>query len=140
MIKEKALTSDILIATSTETVLLEMLLSTQNYRLEFRDTGEATLAYLREATPALIMLDAKLPDVSGTALCSRIKRVSRLKPVPLMLLVSAKNTQGVTDASLCGCEELITKPLAGQDIRARVAGLLGKQTLSDHPLSWRQAS
>ena len=136
---EKAETSDILIATASQNDLLEMLLSTQNYTLVLETKGQAMLAYLREHTPQLIMVDTHLPDLNGINLCERIKKVPRLAQVPLMLLVSAKDTNSFENAKRCAYDALVTTPLTGQDIRAMVAGLLGKETLSDNPINFRRA-
>lgn len=136
---EKAETSDILIATANQNDLLEMLLSTQDYTLVLETKGQAMLAYLREKTPQLIIVDAHLSDINGIVLCERIKKVPRLAKVPLMLLVSAKDTNSVEDAQRCAYDALVTTPLTGQDVRAVVASLLGKETLSDNPVSFRKA-
>jgi len=136
---EKAQTSDILIATASQNDLLEMLLSTHNYNLVLETTGRAMLAYVREHTPRLIIVDAHLPDLNGINLCERVKKVPRLSKVPLMLLVSAKDTNSFEDAQRCAYDSLVTTPLTGQDIRAEVAGLLGKETLSDNYINFRRA-
>ena len=56
--------------------------------------------------------------------------MSRLARIPVLLLVSAKDTNTLQDAQRANADEIITKPLTGKDIRAIVAGLLGKRTLS----------
>lgn len=124
-------TQDIVIATEKENDLLEMLLSTDHHDLVLLSTGQDVLAYLREKTPALLLVDAHLADVSGITICSRVKKVARLQTLPLVLLVAAKDRASLKEAELCRADALITKPLGGKDIRATVARLLGKKTLSD---------
>lgn len=136
---EKAETSDILIATANQNDLLEMLLSTQNYTLVLETSGRDMLAYLRNHTPQLIIVDTHLPDLNGINLCERVKKVPRLSQVPLMLLVSARDTNSFENAKRCAYDALVTTPLTGQDIRAMVAGLLGKETLSGNHPSFRRA-
>ena len=127
-------TQDIIIATEKENDLLEMVLSTDNHDLVLLSKGQDVLAYLRKKTPALLLVDAHLPDVGGITICGRVKKVARLQAIPFVLLVSAKDTVSLKEAELCRADALITKPLGGKDIRATVARLLGKKTLSDGPL------
>ena len=124
---------DIVVATEKENTLLEMVLSTENYHLVLLDKGLDVLAYLREQTPALLLVDAHLPDVGGITICSRIRKISRLQTVPFVLLVAAKDTTSLKAAELCRADALLTKPLGGKDIRATVARSLGKKSLSDAP-------
>ena len=128
---ESNVTQDIVIATEKENDLLEMLLSTDHHDLVVLSSGQDVLAYLRAKTPALLLVDAHLSDVGGIAICSRVKKVTRLQAVPFVLLVAAKDTASLKEAHLCRADALITKPLGGKDIRATVAQLLGKKTLSD---------
>ncbi len=126
---------DILIATEKENDLLELLLSTGTYQVILRESGQEVLAYLKENTPALLILDAHLPDLSGIGITSRVKRIARLASVPVLLLVSAKATNTLEEAQKSRADEIVTKPLTGKDIRAIVARLLGRQTLSDNVAS-----
>ena len=134
------MTPDILIATEKENDLLEMLLSTHNYNLVFADTGAEVLSYLREHTPALLMVDAHLPDLGGIKICSRVKKVPRLQEMPTILLVDARNNRLLQEAENCDSETLITKPLTGKDIRAIVARMLGRETLTEDLLDIRNSN
>lgn len=121
----------IVVATEKENDLLEMLLSTDHHDLVLLSKGQDVLAYLREKTPALLLVDAHLSDVGGITICSRVKKVARLQAIPFVLLVAARDTASLKEAELSRADMLITKPLGGKDIRAMVARLLGKRTLSD---------
>ncbi len=127
-------TQDIVVATEKENDLLELLLSTEHHSLVLLTKGQDVFAYLRENTPALLLLDAHLGDVGGITIGSRIKKIARLQTVPFVLLVAAKDTASLKAAELCRPDALLTKPLGGQDIRATVARLLGKKTMSSSPL------
>lgn len=123
--------TEILIATDKENSLLEMLLSSERYDVVSHTTGRDILEYLKDHTPTLIMLDANLPDLNGANICGRLKKIKRLQGVPIIMLVSARDSQQYLDAQLSNADSIIKKPLMGQDIRATVAQLLGKHTLSD---------
>lgn len=133
-------TQDIVIATEKENDLLDMVLSTENHDLVLLSKGQDVLAYLREKTPALMLIDAHLPDIGGLTICNRVKKVARLQTVPFILLVAARDAASLKEAELCRSDALITKPLGGKDIRAIVARLLGKKTLSDSPLDLNRSN
>ena len=136
---ESNVTQDIIVATEKENVLLEMLLSTEHHNLVLLSKGQDVFAYLRANTPALLLVDAHLPDIGGITICSRMKKVARLRDLPLVLLVSARDTASLKAAELCRPDALITKPLGGKDVRATVTRLLGKKTLGEGRLDLNRA-
>ena len=52
--------------------LVTINLATRGYEVTQAQTGEQTMARLRERTPALMVLDIKLPDFSGWEILRRI--------------------------------------------------------------------
>ncbi len=49
-------------------------------------TGEEALRVLRTTIPDLVILNAELPDMTGAHLCAQIRRVEKLKSLPLLLV------------------------------------------------------
>jgi len=60
-------------------------------RMEATTDGERALKYLRaeEDLPALILLDLKMPGMSGFDVLREIRTDERLKPVPVIVLTSS---------------------------------------------------
>jgi len=49
-------------------------------------TGEEALRVLGTAIPDLVILNADLSDMTGAHLCAQIRRVEKLKSLPLLLV------------------------------------------------------
>jgi len=49
-------------------------------------TGEEALRVLRTTIPDLVILNANLSDMTGAHLCAQIRRIEKLKSLPLLLV------------------------------------------------------
>lgn len=105
-------------------MVLDMLLSADGYVVHTVADGREALAYLREHTPDLAILDVNMPHVSGIDVCDRMKRVPRLKDVPVIILTVMKDERTGQMARLAKADRVIIKPLEGKDFRATVRELL----------------
>jgi DNA-binding response OmpR family regulator len=116
----------ILVAEDEEafSTVLEMLLSIDGYDVVEVADGREALAWLREHTPDLAILDVVMPHMSGIEVCSRMKRVRRLKEVPVVILTALKDQATRVQAREAGADALVVKPLQGKDFRALVQRVL----------------
>ena len=108
--------------------LVDMLLTGEGYELVFVSSGRDALAYLKESTPALALLTLELPDITGAEICEKMKRVTRLSAVPVVLVASAEG-RGIDAATrelvrFVGADLLLQKPLGDKNLRDRVSRLL----------------
>lgn len=91
-------------------------------------TANGEEAYLKsqEFTPDLIMMDVRMPRMTGYEACKKMKEHDHLKPVPVVFL-SAKGQESEVQAGLdAGAVEYILKPFAPDQLTAKVAQLIEK--------------
>jgi len=84
-----------------------------------RDGSEA-LERLRElrpggAVPAVVLLDIKMPKVSGIDVLRRIKTDPSLKNLPVVMLTSSKEEPDVRECYELGANAYVVKPVAFGD-------------------------
>jgi DNA-binding response OmpR family regulator len=97
---------------------LKRLFESQGYGVEIKADGKSALDAFRAAAPAAIVLDLRLPALSGKDLCRVIKREN-----PALPIVVLSATTDVTDKVLLlelGADDYVTKPFSPKELLARV--------------------
>ncbi len=61
--------------------------------------------------PAVVMLDLKLPKVSGLELLKQMKTDDRLMSVPVVILTSSHEDRDITEAYRLGANAYVVKPV-----------------------------
>jgi CheY-like chemotaxis protein/CHASE3 domain sensor protein len=79
--------------------------------------GEVALAILKEITPDAILLDIRLPGISGLGILEMIKQMPHLRPVPVHM-ISAFDHQH--NALRMGAHGYLTKPVTIEKVRAAI--------------------
>lgn len=105
-------------------LVLDMLLSVEGYEVHLVEDGAEALEYLKDNTPDLAILDVKMPRLGGLEVCARMKRVSRLKSVPVLILTALKDAATLEASRLVAADAIVHKPLEGKDFRETVKSLL----------------
>ena len=109
--------------------LLDVLLSGDDFDVKLVASGQEALAYLREHTPAAMLLAVELPDVDGFTLCQKAKVVGRLARVPVVLVANPVNGGGLDEetrsrARATGADLLLQRPLGDKGLRDRLTQLI----------------
>jgi CheY-like chemotaxis protein len=112
-------------------LVLEMLLSADGHVVDTVEDGRAALDYLKTTTPDLVILDVAMPFVSGIDICHRMKRIPRLKDVPVIILTALRDERTREMARVARADAIVTKPLEGKDFRATVRDLLAAGRSAD---------
>jgi cyclic di-GMP phosphodiesterase len=81
-------------------------------------------ACIRARRPDVVVLDLRMPGMSGSELCTRLKGAPRTKKIPIVLLTGADDEEA-RRAKDCGAEALVRKPFSPLDLLAVVEGLAG---------------
>lgn len=86
---------------------------------------EALQAALREV-PDLVLLDVRMPRLTGYEACQQIKANEKTRDVPVVFL-SAKGQEGEIQTGMeSGAEEYIVKPFSPDQLLERVRQILAR--------------
>jgi signal transduction histidine kinase len=97
------------------------LLRLKDYEVWAAGTGGEGLRLTRERRPDLVLLDVRLPDLSGFEVCRRIKTDPALQDVFVVLLSGEATSPAQKAGGLdTGADEYLTKPIDGQELLARI--------------------
>jgi DNA-binding response OmpR family regulator len=106
--------------------LITLTLRFAGHEVVATPNGEEAYHKAKEIIPDLIMMDVRMPRMTGYEACRLIKEVDELKPVPVIFL-SAKGQESEVAAGLeAGAVEYILKPFAPNELTERVAAILEK--------------
>ncbi len=75
--------------------------------------------------PDLLLVDIGLPDGDGVALCGVLRADPRLRDVPVILLTARADLDTKLAGFGAGAVDYVTKPVAGEEVLARVLRHLG---------------
>jgi response regulator RpfG family c-di-GMP phosphodiesterase len=81
-------------------------------------------ARIKRRRPDVVVLDLRMPGMSGAELCARLKSDEKTKQIPIVLLTGA-DAEEARRAQRCGAEALVRKPFSPLDLLAVVERLAG---------------
>src|ERR1700685_3507823 len=97
---------------------LEAILDDQTYRLLRADDADTALRLLLENDVAAIVLDIKMPGLSGVELAQIIKGTKRFRQIPIVFLTAyLVDDQDILTGYGAGAVEYLTKPVNPQILR-----------------------
>ena len=95
---------------------------------EVTTTSNGEEAYLKaqEIIPDLVMMEVRMPRMTGYDACRAMKQIPSLKDIPVVFL-SAKGQDAEIQTGLdAGAEEYLLKPFAPDQLVERVKAILAK--------------
>src|SRR6266853_6963235 len=101
---------------------LKRLFESDGYAVEIQANGKSALESFQASPPAVIILDLRLPKLSGSDVCKEIKAQAPTLPI---IVLSA--TSDVSDKVLLlelGADDYVTKPFSPRELLARVRAAL----------------
>ncbi len=88
--------------------------------------GEEALRLSLQEKPDLVLLDVRMPIMTGYETCRQLKMDSQMRDVPVVF-ISAKGQESEIQAGLqAGAVEYMLKPFAPDDLADRVAEILAR--------------
>ncbi len=123
--------ADILIVDDTpdNLRLLSQILSERGYHVRAVTNGARALASVEAALPDLILLDIRMPDMDGYAVCGRLKEDPKTHDIPIIFISALDEIQDKIRAFTVGGVDYVTKPFQIEEVMARVETHLSLRNL-----------
>ena len=113
--------------------ILKAILGREGFDVECAATAEAAAAILRDAPPAVILTDLKLPGMDGIGLLERVLSAS---PHTVVIIMTAHGTvDTAVQAMKLGAFDYLTKPLARDTVVLAVRRAADKARLESENLA-----
>ncbi|RME51752.1 MAG: DNA-binding response regulator [Caldilineae bacterium] len=101
---------------------LEYGLQAEGFEVLWADTGQTGLQLARTERPDLIILDIRLPDISGYDVCRTLRSEGHRQPI-LMLTARDEELDKVLGLEL-GADDYVVKPYSMRELVSRIRALL----------------
>jgi DNA-binding response OmpR family regulator len=107
-------------------------LEREGYDVAWKNTGAAGVTYAREQNPHPILLDLRLPDLSGFDVCRQIRQMGLRQPI---VILTARHDEIDKVLGLeIGADDYVTKPYSLRELLSRVRAQLRRDTeVCPHP-------
>ncbi|MGK5094489.1 response regulator [Deltaproteobacteria bacterium TL4] len=92
----------------------------KEYQLRFVQNGQQLWASLEQELPDMILLDMRLPGVSGWELAEQLKAKAETRHLPLIAVTAHAMKGDEERARAAGCNDFVTKPIQKQTLLDKV--------------------
>ncbi len=122
---------DILLVDDTPDNLrvLSAMLTNQGFEVRKALNGERAIASVKAASPDLILLDIKMPEMDGYTVCQRLKTDPETREVPIIFISALDDALDKVKAFSVGGVDYVTKPFQEIEVLARIEHQLRIQKL-----------
>jgi signal transduction histidine kinase len=121
--------------------LLMEILSESGYEVRPASDGEFALQSARSSPPDLILLDIKMPDMDGYAVCEQLKADECTRDIPVIFISALNEVVDKVKGFALGGVDYITKPFQADEVLARVQTHLTLRDLQkslQEEITWRK--
>lgn len=94
----------------------------EGFLVEWAETGKSALQMADQVAPNLIILDLRLPDITGLDVCRRLRQAGKRQPI-LMLTARDEETDKILGLEL-GADDYVVKPYSLREVISRIRALL----------------
>jgi len=110
--------------------MVRALFEGQSYRVLEAGDGETGLEIARTQRPDCVLLDVRMPGLSGFEVLARLSADPRTREIPVIMLSAIEDTlEGLERALGSGAVDYLAKPVAPARVAARVRGAIERRRL-----------
>ncbi len=102
---------------------LDMLLSTEGYRLYFAEDGKSALNQILINRPDLVLLDVMMPEMDGYEVCRRIRNNPMTRELPVILVTALDDRESRIRGIRAGADDFVCKPFDRTELRLKVQNI-----------------
>ncbi|MGV6873402.1 response regulator transcription factor [Pseudochelatococcus sp. B33] len=105
-------------------ISLEFMMKREGHRVLVARDGTQALALIRSEKPALVLLDATMPELSGFDVCEAVRADPEIAGTRILMLTAKGRETDVARGLGAGADAYVTKPFATRELLERVREML----------------
>jgi DNA-binding response OmpR family regulator len=107
---------------------LRLALEDEGYDVREAADGRSGLSSFAREEPDLVLLDLRLPDISGFEVCRTLRKSSI---VPIIIVTAQTDTYDLVAGLEAGADDYVTKPVVPKELAARIRAALRRVQLHE---------
>jgi CheY-like chemotaxis protein len=108
--------------------LLEKILASRGWDPILAENGREALAELECQIPRVILMDMRLPDMSGFSLAGILKKHPVYRNIPILATTGSPDDIARQRCLSAGCDDFISKPFGISVLQRRLTNLVSAET------------
>ena len=97
-------------------------LESEGFQVQWAEDGKSALELVRQRDPHLLLLDIRLPDISGFDVCGQLRKEGRILPI-IILTARDEEVDKILGLEL-GADDYIVKPYSIREVISRIRAQL----------------
>jgi two-component system cell cycle response regulator len=111
--------------------IIKSLLHELNYRILVAENGADAIKISQNQQIDLVLLDIMLPDTNGFQICKQLKENNATHNIPVIITTSLNDQESRIEGIKAECEDFLTKPINGFELRAKIELFIKKKKQLD---------
>lgn len=104
--------------------LIAFTLEFAGYEVVLATNGAEAVALAREARPDLVLMDVRMPRMTGYQACEALKETPETREIPVVFLSAKGQDSEIQEGMEAGAVDYILKPFAPDELTAQVRRIL----------------
>jgi two-component system sensor histidine kinase ChiS len=140
MAEERDAVATVLVVDDDPMILetIALMLDTAGYKVRTATTGEECIRIALAESPALILLDVRLPGMNGNATAEALSHNAEARNIPIVMMTGYMEDADRIKALRSGAVDFLQKPLSMDELAPKVASLIRLKAYHDEAQAQRK--
>jgi len=104
----------------SQRLMLQRILEKQSAQVFLAENGDEGLRKAAEQFPDLILLDERMPVMTGLEMCKKLKELEVTKSIPIIFLTAADSPHEIVEHFELGAELHLSKPINAKELISQI--------------------
>ncbi len=110
--------------------LINFTLTFAGHKVTTVPNGAEAVEIAPQVMPDLIMMDVRMPKMTGYEACRQLKTIESVQHIPVIILSAKGQDEEVSMGKEAGAVAYILKPFAPEDLTKRIAEILAQNGIN----------
>lgn len=107
--------------------VMEAFLTIENYKVTLAHNGKQGVQMAKEGLPDLIILDVRMPDMTGYEVCEHLKNQAETQHIPIVITTGFDGVADRMRGESAGADDFLVRPFDADVLIVLVNNLTSRQ-------------